>query len=346
MQWVLAVVAAAALLHVHHDGGIHAATTSVGGHAVRYVIVPLDRVRVRVALGNDRPGRTESLGRMASRHHAIVAINGGFFEAYSAGPIKNLIHTTVVDGTLVFKGDVGDELYFDRDNNAAIDRVPLRIEGALDGSYEYPNNWYAYWINRMPEGSADTVTIFTPDWGAQTGLTGFQVQVAGGVVTAIGASSLPIPRDGYVVYVKGEATIARRFAIGRRVEYRVVRTDGDPSASFFQSWEVIGGGPRLLTDGRVTIDPHGERFKDPKVWGNDARSMVGISRDGRFLILAVSDGTLEDSAAIMLRLGAYEAMNLDSNASSGLWFRGRYLREPGRRLTNALLILPPNEPAP
>ena len=342
MPWSLAVVAAAALLNVKSDGGIRAATTTVGGHAVTYVIVPLDRVRIRVALGNDRPGRTESLARMAGRHHAIAAINGGFFEAYTTGPIKNLIHTTVVDGTLIFKGDVGDELYFDRANNAAIDRVPLRIDGALDGSYEYPNNWYAYWINRMPEGSADTITIFTADWGAQTGLSGFQVQVADGVVTAIGMRSMLIPHDGYVVYIKGEESVARRFAIGRRVDYRVVRTDGDPSTRFFQSWEVIGGGPRLLTDGRVTIDPHGEQFKDPKVWGNDARSMVGISRDGRSLILAISDGTLEESAAIMLRLGAYEAMNLDSNASSGLWFRGRYLREPGRLLNNALLILPPN----
>jgi exopolysaccharide biosynthesis protein len=70
--------------------------------------------------------------------------------------------------------------------------------------------------------------------------------------------------------------------------------------------------------------------------------MVGISRDGRELILAVSDGTLAESAAIMLRLGAYQAMNLDSNASSGLWVRGRYLRAPGRLLNNALLILPPS----
>lgn len=70
--------------------------------------------------------------------------------------------------------------------------------------------------------------------------------------------------------------------------------------------------------------------------------MVGISRDGHNLILAVSDGTLEESAAIMLRLGAYQAMNLDSNASSGLWFDGHYLREPGRLLNNALLVLPPD----
>jgi exopolysaccharide biosynthesis protein len=71
--------------------------------------------------------------------------------------------------------------------------------------------------------------------------------------------------------------------------------------------------------------------------------MIGTSRDGRSLILAVSSGTLADCARIMRRLGAYQAMNLDSNASSGLWFNGSYLREPGRPLNNALLILAPTE---
>jgi Phosphodiester glycosidase len=341
MPWGLAVVAAAALLHGHAAGGVHAASATIAGHAVTYVIVPLDRVRIRVALGEDRPGRTESLAAMASRHHAIAAINGGFFEAYAPGPIKNLIHTIIVDGNVLFKGDVGDELYFDRENNAAIEHVPLRIEGALDGSYEYPDNWYAYWLNRLPEGDADTITIFTPDWGTRTGLTGFQVQVENGLVTAIGTSSMEIPRTGYVVYIKGETSVARRFAIGRRVEYRIV-SDGDASSDFLQSWQAIGGGPRLLTDGRITIDARAEKFNDPRGWASDARSMIGISRDGRDLILAVSDGTLEDSAAIMLHLGAYQAMNLDDNASSGLWFRGHYLREPGRLLNNALLVLPRN----
>jgi hypothetical protein len=280
---------------------------------------------------------------MAFRYRAIAAINGGYFEAYTPGTIKNLIETTIVDGAIVFKGDVGDTLYFDRYNRAAIDHVPLRIEGALDGSYAYPNNWYAYWFNRLPGPTADTITIFTPQWGQETGLTGLQVQVDEGVVTAISTASLSIPANGYVIYFKGENTVAGHFRIGRRVEYRIVRTDGDAVSDFADAWQAVGGGPRLLTDGRITIDPHGEHFHDPKVWGNDARSMIGMSRDGRKLILAVSDGTLEDCARIMRRLGAYQAMNLDSNASSGLWFRGSYLREPGRPLNNALLILEPTE---
>lgn len=333
----------AAAFPVFHGGEVRSVTTTIDGRAVTYVVAPLDRVRIRVALGQDKPGRTESLGHMAVRYRAIAAINGGYFEAYTPGAIKNLIETTIVDGALVFKGDIGDTLYFDRYNHATIEHVPLRIEGALDGSYRYPDNWYAYWFNRLPGPSADTITIFTPQWGATTGLSGFQVQVDDGVVTAISTASLAIPQNGYVIYFKGETTVAGHFRIGRRVEYRIVRTDGDAVSDFADAWQAVGGGPRLLTDGRITVDPHGEHFHDPKVWGDDARSMIGTSRDGRSLILAVSSGTLEDCARIMQRLGAYQAMNLDSNASSGLWFRGGYLREPGRPLNNALLILGPTE---
>jgi hypothetical protein len=336
----LGAVVFVALLSVVTADGVRSAAAVVEGRTVSYLTVPLDRVRVRVALGQDRAGRTESLAAIATRYRAIAAINGGYFEAYATGPIKNLVHTIAIDGTILFKGDVGDELYFDQENHALIEHVPLRIEGALDGSFAYPNNWYAYWLNRMPGPSGDTITIFTPAWGAETGMSGFQVQVDRGVVTAVGTSSTRIPPNGYVVYIRGEERVASHFRVGRKAEYRIVRTDRPDSSDAFSPWEAIGCGPRLLTDGLVTVDPLGEHFTDPKVWIDTQRSMAGVTRDGRELILAVSSGTLEGVARIMLRLGAYQAMNLDDAASSGLWFRGTYPRVPGRALNNVLLILP------
>jgi exopolysaccharide biosynthesis protein len=58
------------------------------------------------------------------------------------------------------------------------------------------------------------------------------------------------------------------------------------------------------------------------------------------LILATATGTLHQMARIMRRLGAYQAMNLDGGASSGLWAWGHYLTTPQRLLNNALLVLP------
>jgi hypothetical protein len=314
-------------------------TTAIDGHTVHYVIARLDRVSVRVVLGDDLVGRTEPLAHMAERYHATAAINGGYFEAYGHRRIKNLIHTMVVDGSLVFKGDVGSILYFDRANHAAIERIPLRIEGSLDGSFAYPNNWYAYWINRLPGPTGETITIFTSAWGPATGLDGGpQVQVTGGVVTAMGDGSMRIPPNGYVVYFRGEESVAQHFRVGRRAYYDVVRADGGNLGPFSQAWEAMGCGPQLLVNGRAFADAAAEGFADPKVYGSVARSMVGISRDGSELILATSSGTLLQMAEIAKRLGAYNAMNLDGGASSGLWVAGHFLTQPGRDLASALIV--------
>ena len=127
---------------------------------------------------------------------------------------------------MMFKGDVGDVLWFDADGHARIDRIPLKIEGSLDGDWTWPNNWYAYWINRFPSGSSETITIFTPEWGERTGLAGGpQVQVADGVVTAIQTSSTIIPRNGFVVYFRGEAKAASHSpSDGRRSTASSART--------------------------------------------------------------------------------------------------------------------------
>jgi exopolysaccharide biosynthesis protein len=43
-------------------------------------------------------------------------------------------------------------------------------------------------------------------------------------------------------------------------------------------------------------------------------------------------------AAVMLKLGAYQAMNLDGGASSGLLLKNKTITAEGRLLSNALLF--------
>jgi hypothetical protein len=316
-------------------------SATIDGHFVRFVRAKLDAVKVIAGLGQGRAARTESLDGIARRYHALAAINGGYFEAYFPGPIKNLNHTVISGGTMVFKGDIGDIIYFDDADRPHIDRIPLRISGALDGSFEYPDDWYAYWFNRYPENSADTITIFTPVWGTETGVDGGpQIQVTAGVVTAISPKSIAIPPNGFVIYFHGEREVADRFRVGRIAEYRIVRTDGKPMGDFADAQEAIGSGPRLVTDGAVTVYAAREGFRDPKVlYESLARSMVGYTRDG-WLILACSSGTTLEMARVMQGLGAWQAMSMDSGASSGLWLNGHYIVEPGRLLNNALLVVP------
>jgi hypothetical protein len=336
----LLVIATSSLCCARPIHAVSFGTAMIAGHRVKYLIVHLNDVRIVTGLGYDRVARTESLAHMALRNHALAAIDGGFFESSFHGPYKDLIGTTTVDGRLVFKGDVGCTLFFNAENEPSIAEIPLRIEGGMNGDYASPDDWYAYWINRYPENGRPTATIFTPMWGTTTHVHGFQVQVAGGVVRRISKRPLVIPPNGYVVYVRNIPALERLFRVGLHIEYRVVRSNGETLGAFGDARQAIGGGPRLIVDGRIALDPRAEGFRDPQLFRIVERSVVGVSRDRRTLILATATGSLHQMARIMRRLGAYEAMNLDGGASSGLWARGHYLTTPQRLLTNALLVLP------
>jgi len=113
--------------------------------------------------------------------------------------------------------------------------------------YSWPDRWYAYWTNRYP--TSNTVTSFTPRWGAATGLNdGTRVVVSSGRVTALGHGSQRIPPDGYVSYFNGAGgDTLSRFSVGQEVSYRVVcRDSGSPApwrASRRESGAALGSSP-------------------------------------------------------------------------------------------------------
>ncbi|WP_151733082.1 phosphodiester glycosidase family protein [Paenibacillus tengchongensis] len=102
---------------------------------------------------------------------------------------------------------------------------------------------------------------------------------------------------------------------------------------------AIQAGPRLLTNGQVALNVAAEGFKDPKILtGGGARSALGLTRDHKLILLTTGGATIPQLAQIMKQAGAYQAMNLDGGASSGLYYGGKYLTEPGRLISNALVV--------
>lgn len=98
-------------------------------------------------------------------------------------------------------------------------------------------------------------------------------------------------------------------------------------------------GPRLVVNGKVQLNVEAEGFRDPKILtGGGARSALGITSNHELLLVTSGGATIPQMAEIMKQAGAYQAMNLDGGASSGLYYNGSYLTKPGRELSNALLI--------
>jgi exopolysaccharide biosynthesis protein len=142
----------------------------------------------------------------------------------------------------------------------------------------------------------------------------------------------------------GEMRFDSAYSISRWHEFDPV----NPSPVLLQSdrssvlyWarvtEALGCGPRLVANG-AAVSLEQEGFTSAEVLtGVSVRSAVGVTANGG-LILIVTHASLPQLADIMFQLGCRDAMNLDGGASSGLWLRGKPLREPGRLLSNALLI--------
>ncbi|WP_219838528.1 phosphodiester glycosidase family protein [Paenibacillus sp. R14(2021)] len=310
-----------------------------GSFTVRTVAIPKG-MPVTTGYANRKVGTTQPLSALDAAYHADMAINGAFFDSYSGvpDPYDNLISS----GLPQHIGNTGTSIGFKWDGSAVMDSLRLRISGTALTSDGRSNSWYAYVMNRLPSGRT-TATLFTPQRGKAIGFSAENaIVVRKGIVTAIHHGvNTSIPADGCVlVYEGGEAGQAKRFEVGARIAYslRTTNMDGD-AVDWSDVHTAVGAGPRLVTNGKVTLHPAAEGFRDPKILtGDGARSGIAIRKDGSILLATVPGATMKQWADIMVQLGAQQAMNLDGGASSGMLYEGRTVTVPGRELSNALLF--------
>jgi len=101
--------------------------------------------------------------------------------------------------------------------------------------------------------------------------------------------------------------------------------------------EAVSGRPVLVVDGAPDVEAL-EGF--PTASDRAPRTAVGVSRDGRTLIIVVVDGRQRDSrgmslhelATMLVELGAHRALNLDGGGSSEMFVRhaGGVVNVPSR----------------
>ncbi len=125
-----------------------------------------------------------------------------------------------------------------------------------------------------------------------------------------------------------------------------------------QVWDVqeaIGGGPVLVTDGKINLTDKQEGFGISHVTTRHPRTAVGsYVRDNRpHLILLVVDGrqkmhsmgmSLNELAATMRDLGCSEALNLDGGGSTTLVVKNQVVNKPSggieRAVTSVFAVVP------
>ena len=110
-----------------------------------------------------------------------------------------------------------------------------------------------------------------------------------------------------------------------------------------QDWSkydfVISCGPRLLTDGNLTVYPKAEGFKDRHMLKPNSRLAVGVTKSKKLIFVTTRKPVvLSKMARAMKAIGVHNALNLDAGSSLGVHYKGKTLIKPGRWLTNLILV--------
>jgi hypothetical protein len=102
---------------------------------------------------------------------------------------------------------------------------------------------------------------------------------------------------------------------------------------------ALRAGPRLIDQGRVSLMPGIEGFRDPSIFAHKPRAAVGVTRNNKLLLVTVTRPLLlREMARVMLALGAVNAMCMDGGSSTGLYYAGKSYQVPTRVMTNVLMV--------
>lgn len=314
--------------------------------------------------GGERFGR-QPLSQIAgaiqqSKGYVAAGINADYFSMTFSPYAGDPLGLHIQNGELVslpwvnrstLVGLVDGRVFITRFGFSAKLSLPDGVEISLDG------------LNQPPPRNG--VCLFTPSFGEST-------CTPPGTVELIANASLPlrpnsplkltvgqinetgnsqIPRDGVVLVATGD--VAGKFKSlqpNERLEVLVTLTpldcDFDPREI---AW-AVGGGPRILRNGQISVECEQEGFSTSFRQTRHPRTAVGLRDDA--LIWVVVDGrqpgysegmTLDELAQFLLNAGCKDALNLDGGGSSTLFVRGRVVNRPSdgreRPIANALFLL-------
>jgi len=303
---------------------------------LRYFVVSADRQLWNLNL--QIPNATDALKKRAVRGlandaKAPVAINGGFFAYGGAAvgavkisgkwqrmPWKN---RTALGWNNLSKGNAAQIGAF-----PGTAKLFLKLQDGKFRSFEVPYNGFTLAGAKAPvlDGFAVLTPFFAPKYLIKTNEI---VAIVRGndIISAASTGEVEIPKDGFLLIARGSGMSDLSGATKASVEF-----NGDKN---FDKWpHILGAGPRLVENGVVKTTEIEEEFR-PDVLARGPRSAIGFDRNGNWIMLAV-DGrqansvglSLPDTAALLVQLGAYQAMNLDGGSSTQLIVNGELANNP------------------
>jgi hypothetical protein len=268
----------------------------------------------------------------AQRSAAIGAVNAGFFNRNNQLPLGAVRSAGQwISGPILGRGAMA----WNDDGDLVMDRLVLS-ESVTTGVGE------AFPILAVNSGYVKAgIGRYTEGWGAAyTPIVDNEIIVtvqdneviAQKTMGKAGTGSVPIPRNGgYLLALRSYRTAGQSLQPGTPI---LLSSQSQP-ALFEQYPNVVGGGPLLMRDRTIVLNPQLEGFSTNFIQGHAPRTAIGRTADGTWIIATMHDRvggrgpTLIETAYIMQKLGAVDALNLDGGSSSSLYLGGQLLnRQP------------------
>lgn len=336
------------------------------GHVgpIAVFLLRLDPATVRLAsvLSNERVLDAELVTDIATRHRALAAVNGGFFNRVNGEPtgVLKVSGELVSDGSAI-RGAMAILAPPDGPNTLAFDRLAAKVQMMVRTRDE---RW------SVPIDGVDTtrergrLMLYTPAYrpDTDTAPTGTEWVLDGKPlkVTAIhaGKGRTPIPEHGAVLSFGGVKLPDELSAleVGAEVEFatRWRSLFNVPSADFDRAVHIVNGAGLLRRGGtRVTEWEEEGLGQGSFVDARHPRTLVGQDADGAIWLIAV-DGRqpdysigmqFEDMQRLADRLRLTDALNLDGGGSTTMVVRGKVVNRPSdpggaRPVADALIVVP------
>lgn len=318
--------------------------------------VDLSRVEVRIAHALDTAIGLETVTSLTMRHNAVAGVNAGFFA--TTGTLRGDNVGALVVGGRLFSEPANNRAavgFIKRSDGTEIIFGHLKFTGKVEVSGGRSHTVHG--VNRAR--GTDELVVYTSDFHRTTLTTpnGVEAVIRRGRITQIlkQSGSNRIPEDGFIISATGSARdwALKNLRVDGRVRVKTELLPAEPSTA--AKWQkaccVVGGGPRLVRDGRVDITNVLEGIRQNFVSDRHPRTAVARLRDGR-LLLAVVDGrqpgysvgvSLTQLADLLLEFGAVEAINLDGGGSTAMVVEGKLVNKPSdaageRAVSDAILI--------
>jgi exopolysaccharide biosynthesis protein len=316
-------------------------------------ILRLDPAKIRLELGiaMDEIVGAEPTSSIAARHDAVAAVNGGYFR--TTGILKGEPAGMMwVGGKILSEPAKGRAslAVANTDGKTRIAVAQVTIKATLKTKDGASCSIDGFNRDRAP----NELIILTPEFHRTTltDASGMEAVVRDGRVVEIrdNQGSSPIPADGFVISARGAARDWMRISIKTRLKVEIeTKIESLPPLPFRPDF-IIGGGPRLLAEGRP-VPSEASAYPEGFYATRHPRTAAGVCADGT-IILAVVDGrqpkigvgmSIDELAALMGELGCVEAINMDGGGSSTMVVKGRVVNSPSdaageRAVSDALLV--------